>query len=82
MADVVKMKEHRLSYAWYVKYDTNAYAAGPFRYRDPVSAVEAVQSAVACFGELPHELWPEGSTIETEEYEYELASPSDSEDCL
>ena len=73
------MTEHRLAFAWYIKYPLDAYALGPMRYEDPVGADRVIEDATEQFGEAPAAIWPTGHTEEVEEYEIELADASFSE---
>ena len=73
----VKQTEYRLAKAWYVMYPLDAYALGPLRYRDFVTAEQAVEDAESQFGEKPKEVWPEGEEIEVDEYEYEVSVPEE-----
>ncbi len=59
---------------WYVKYPLDAYALGPYEFKNPVTADVAVEEAKNQFGELPAEVWPDGPTVSTDEYEYEVAN--------
>ena len=68
----VKSTEHRLAKAWYVKYQLDAYALGPYRYSEPTPATTAIEQAEKGFGEKPAEVWPDGKVVEVEEYEIEL----------
>jgi hypothetical protein len=76
----VKQTEHRLATAWHVMYPLDAYALGPFRFREPVDANEAVEQAESQFGEKPKEVWPDGNEIEVDEYEYEVSVPKEDRD--
>ena len=69
--------ETRVARAWYVMYPLNAYALGPMRFTDNVSAEKAVEEAEELFGERPSSVWPEGPTEEVDEYEYELKGEGD-----
>ena len=73
----VKQMEYRLAKAWYVMYPLDAYALGPFRFREPVDANEVVEQAETQFGEKPREVWPDGETVEVEEYTYEVSVPEE-----
>lgn len=64
--------DDRLCLAWYVKYPLDAYALGPLRFAEPVSAARAAKRAEEIFGELPQEVWPAGPIEEGETYEYHL----------
>ena len=75
----MKQTEHRWAKAWYVKYPLDAYALGPYRYEEAVSATQAVEDAKETFGERPAEVWPNGETVEVAEYEYAVDVPE--EDC-
>ena len=76
----IKQTDTRLAKAWYVMYPLDAYALGPIRFDEFVSAVEAVEQAEATFGEKPKELWPEGETQEVDEYNYEVSVPEEDRD--
>lgn len=67
---VVAVTSGVLASAWYVKYQADAYALGPFRYEKSVSAQVASDQALKQFGERPGAIWPDGPTEKTEEYEY------------
>lgn len=67
----------RAARAWYVKYPLDAYALGPYRFDEFVTADIAVERAVEQFGERPVELWPDGPTQDVPEYEYEVDVPID-----
>lgn len=69
--------EHREAWAWYIKYPLDAYALGPYRYDNPVSADEVSEEALEQFGERPAEIWPDGPTHELDEYEYQVDVPED-----
>ena len=73
----VKQTEHRLAKAWYVMYPLDAYALGPFRFKEPVDANEAVEQAEAHFGEKPKGVWPDGQEVEVDEYAYEVSVPEE-----
>ena len=67
----------RLCKRWYIKYPLDAYALGPLEFAEPVSAEQAVEQAESQFGEKPREVWPDGPTEETDEYEYTLTVPEE-----
>ena len=68
----VKATEDRLASAWYVLYPLDAYAIGPYRFKEPVCAETVVERAEEQFGEKPIELWPTGPVEEVDEYEFTL----------
>ena len=68
----VRVTDNRLASAWYVHYPLDAYALGPLRFNEPVTAAAAADKAERLFCERPKEVWPEGPTEETDEYEYEV----------
>jgi len=72
--------EHRLAKAWYVKYPSDAYALGPYRYDEMVPATQAIVQAVETFGEHPSEVWPDGPTEECDEYDIQLMDPESLDD--
>jgi hypothetical protein len=78
-ATTEKQTDNRLAKAWYVLYPLDAHAIGPYGYRQFVSAERAVEDAKATFGEYPCEVWPDGPTEETEEYDYPVAISDDEE---
>ena len=57
--------------AWYVKYPLDAFAMGPYRYDEPVTADVPSDQALEQFGERPGDIWADGSTVDVDEYEYE-----------
>lgn len=69
--------EHRIARAWYVLYPLDAYAIGPYRYREPVEAGVVVEQALKQFGERPYQIWPDGPVEEVEPYTFELDLPED-----
>lgn len=62
-----------LARAWYISYASDAYALGPLRYEEPVSAERVSEDARALFAEYPVEIWPEGETVATDPYEYKVS---------
>jgi hypothetical protein len=64
--------EHREACAWYVLYPLDAYAMGPYRYPEPVTADVVIEQALNQFGERPYEVWPDGPCEEVEEYDIQL----------
>jgi hypothetical protein len=62
-----------LAKAWYIRYGRDAYALGPYRFDEPVSADIVSEQAFEQFGEYPREIWPDGGTINTEPYEYTVS---------
>jgi hypothetical protein len=64
--------DDRAAWAWYILYPLDAYALGPYRFREPVTADVAVAQAEEQFGELPSNVWPDGRTVEVDEYSYEV----------
>jgi hypothetical protein len=75
--ETITATEHRTSDAWYVMYPLDAYAMGPYRFEEPVTADVVVGRAQEQFGERPCSLWPDGPTEEVNEYEYELDVPGE-----
>lgn len=67
-----KETDNRLAYSWYIKYNTDAYALGPYRYSELKSASEISEEAKIQFGEYPSEIWPDGVVEITDEYEFTL----------
>lgn len=64
--------------AWYVKYPLDAYALGPIRFDEAVTAETAVEEARLTRGARPQELWPDGPVEATDEaYTYELDVPEE-----
>lgn len=63
--------------AWYISYPSDAYALGPYRFGELVTADIISDMALSQFGERPAEIWAafEGpnSSREVEEYEYEVS---------
>jgi hypothetical protein len=55
-------------------YPLDAYALGPYRFEEPVTADVAIERAEEQFGEKPSNIWPDGPTEEIDEYEIELQS--------
>lgn len=70
--ETITEKDDREARAWYVKYPLDAYALGPYRYDESVTAATASEEALEQFGERPAEIWPEGETSQVDEYEYQL----------
>jgi hypothetical protein len=68
----VKSTEHRAARAWYVKYPLDAYALGPYRFKEPVTADVVIEQARKQFGERPAEVWPDGPCDEVDEYDIQL----------
>ena len=64
--------EYRQAEAWYVMYPLDAYALGPYRFDEPVTADVAIERATEQFGEPPASIWPDGPVEEVPEYEIEL----------
>ena len=73
--ETITATEYRIARAWYVKYPLDAYALGPYRFEEPVSAVEVVELAEEQFGAKPSSLWPDGPSEEVAEYEFEIDTP-------
>ena len=71
----LEQTEYRHAKAWHVQYPLDAYALGPYRYNEFVPAIQAVEDAEEQFGEKPKEVWPDGETVEVEEYKYEVDVP-------
>lgn len=65
--------------AWYVMYPLDAYALGPYRFNEPVTADVVSDRAMEQFGERPCQIWPEGPTLDVDEYEYEVDIPEEVE---
>jgi hypothetical protein len=63
--------------AWYIKYPLDAYAMGPLRYHEFVTADVASDQALEQFGERPNQIWPDGRTQEVPEYEYLIDVPEE-----
>jgi len=61
--------------AWWIKYPLDAYALGPYRYDEPVTADVASDQAKEQFGERPNQIWSEGPTVDVDEYEYLVDEP-------
>ena len=62
-----------LAKAWYIAYGGDAYALGPLRYEEPVSADTVSERAFDQFGEYPRAIWPDGETINTDPYKYTVS---------
>jgi hypothetical protein len=71
----VQKYEERIARAWYIKYPGDAYALGPLRFSDPVTAITAINRAIDIFGEPPVELWPQGEVEEVPRYVVTLLDP-------
>ena len=65
--------------AWYVIFPLDAYALGPYRFDELISAKQLVEEVEEQFGEKPSNVWPTGPnpSEEIEEYEFELQGEDD-----
>ena len=54
-----------LAKAWYIKYNSDAFALGPYRYGQPVSKQHVLDEAEEQFGNEPDEIWSSGEVTVT-----------------